>query len=66
MKNIVYYRPSPYDYIHVDRPAFVRPLNHPDRENVSNTTTVRTSIVISIDQTSFETENSLYIAKYGN
>jgi hypothetical protein len=61
MKPTVLYDESIEHYIQLGKLAVVHPLNHPDRDNVSNTKNVLTSKVIALHADgSFETENTLY------
>lgn len=62
MKPTVHYHPTDLDIIELGRGAVIFPMNHPDKHNVSNTTLVFTSKVISVDgQGNFETENTRYV-----
>jgi len=61
MKPTVLYDEGIEHYIRLGYPAIVFPINHPDKDNVSNTKNVRTSAVITLHADgSFETENSIY------
>lgn len=61
-KQVVHYTPSENDFIKVGHGAFIKPLNHPDAERVSNTRYVFTSQVVAYDRDTdeFETLNTLY------
>jgi hypothetical protein len=61
-KPVVFYRTDLPYYIKLGESAFVHPVNHPDKENVSNTKHVRTSEVIAFTplEGGFETLNTLY------
>lgn len=62
MKPTVHYHPTPLDIIIVGRGAVVFPMDHPDKNHVSNTKMVFTSNVISRDDSgNFETENTRYV-----
>ena len=62
MKQIVHYLNPPEVYISVGCSALVCPVDHPDKDNVSNIGYVRTSEVLTYDPKSgdFETKNTLY------
>lgn len=62
-KKLVMYDPSSVlGGIVVGSGAFVKPLNHPDKANVSNTKLVYTSPVVTIGLHGiFETENTRYM-----
>lgn len=65
MKKIVHYAPNKYDHIRVGMPAIVYPIDHPDKDNVSNSTQVRTSDVVTVNaDKSFETMNTRYVPTY--
>jgi hypothetical protein len=52
---------TPYKYF--GNGVILKPLDHPDSENVSNTCPVRTSAVINWDKETgiIETQNTIYI-----
>jgi len=62
MKKIVRYRKEYDSYIPLGQRAVIRPLDHPDYENVHNFGPVLTSYVEEYDPVSgrFETENTIY------
>lgn len=62
-----------YDYesclpVSVGMPALLRPYNHPDTENVSNTRMVQTSVVVAYDDLEgrIETMNTVYLPAQEN
>jgi hypothetical protein len=61
MKQVVHYAKHKYQEIHVGQSAIVWPLDHPS-ELASNTSSVRTSEVLSYDKETgtFETKNTIY------
>jgi hypothetical protein len=61
MKPVVHYVKHKYQEIFVGHAAVIWPLDHPSNL-VSNTTSVRTSTVLSYDTTTgtFETKNTIY------
>jgi hypothetical protein len=63
MKKLVIYDPaSVVGDIVVGVPALVKPINHPDKANVSNTKLVATSNVVALGLYGiFETENTRYV-----
>ena len=61
-KRIVEYDPTYPVEIFVGIGALVKPINHPDKENVSNEKMVLTSPVVAHDGGDcFETQNSIYV-----
>ena len=63
-KRTVHFTPPAYSAVIVGSSALVFPVDHPDRENVSNTTHVTTSTVVKVNADgSFETENSIYVPR---
>ena len=65
MKRTVHFDPARTQFPPgVGARAIVWPLDHDDRENVSNTTHVLTSTVVAVHEDgSFETENSRYVPR---
>lgn len=61
-KKVVHYTPSENDFIQVGHGAFIKPVDHPDSERVSNVKYVITSQVVAYDRDTdeFETLNTLY------
>lgn len=61
-KKIVHYTPTKEDFISVGQSAWVHPIDHPDKERVSNKKPVITSEVLRYDKSSgeFETLNTVY------
>lgn len=59
-KPIVRYRSAGFPVI-IGISAWVYPLDHPDTTNVSNTKLVKTSTVINVTDSGFETLNTKYI-----
>lgn len=57
MKPIVNYQHLGFPII-VGHPALVKPINHP---YCSNLNAVRTSKVVKINESGFETENTMYM-----
>lgn len=63
-KKTVQYKPTTGDVIRVGSSAYVKPVNHPDKERVSNNNFVFTSRVIKVDSGGvFETLNTIYRPK---
>jgi len=62
MKPTVHYTPTSVDIIKVGHSAFVVPVDHPS-DLVSNTTFVKTSPVVKLTDTGFETQNTIYQRK---
>ena len=58
-KPTVHYKPKSY-CITVGEPALIQPLDHPS-PLVSNTHFARTSKVLKITETGFETKNTIYV-----
>ena len=61
-KPVVHYLHSEDNFIKVGKAAMVQPIDHPDKENVSNTKMVITSRVVKLLPKGFETENTIYEA----
>ena len=61
MKKVVHYR-EVLGHLRVGRHATVRPVDHPDTENVSNKTWATTSEIVRVDEVTgiFETLNTVY------
>ena len=62
-KKVVRYKAGTQVVREVGMPAFLKPIDHPDSDRVSNTKTVLTSAVVRYDAASgaIETENTLYL-----
>ena len=62
-KPTVKYKPGSLVFNGLNKSAILFPINHPDSENVSNTSPVWTSLVVGHDASSgrLETENTIYI-----
>lgn len=62
-KKVVRYHAGSQIVLGMGKPAFCKPIDHPDKARVSNTTTVMTSPVVAYDEASgvIETENTLYM-----
>lgn len=61
-KPVVYYRTDKEFHIKLNQRAVVWPVNHPDKEHVSNTREVLTSPVVQFNpiEGGFETMNTIY------
>lgn len=62
MKRFVHYIGTP-SILGIGKPAYLTPVDHPDRENVSNNHPVQTSPVVVYDAESgyIETKNTRYV-----
>jgi hypothetical protein len=62
-KKVVQYVPFDGIPVMVGARAVIRPIDHPDKENVTNTAPAVTTEVVWADKStgSFETRNTLYV-----